>query len=174
MKWYMNQLIQFRNKGIILDEMVDVSDLTKISEIRSIPPVHVKGHGDFGSNKITFTLTIQGKMILPCSRTLKDATHAFRIETTETYLLSPEGYGQPDEENLHLVEGEVLDLLPMVKENILLEIPMQIFCDDPSDEGGAPQSGKGWQVITENDQKDRIDPRLAALKDFFNDNKNNE
>ncbi|WP_458414001.1 YceD family protein [Schinkia sp. CFF1] len=174
MKWYINQFNQFRNKGIIVDEMVDVSELEKTSDIRRIPPVHVKGHGDFGSNKITFTLTIEGTMILPCSRTLKDATHSFTIETTETYLLSPEGYGQPDEENLHQVEGEVLDLMPMIKENILLEIPLQIYCDDPSLEGGAPQSGKGWQVVSENEQKDRIDPRFLALKDFFNDNKNND
>ncbi|HHY74510.1 MAG TPA: DUF177 domain-containing protein [Bacillus bacterium] len=173
MKWYMTQLNQLRTKGIILDEMVDVSELTKTSEIRRISPVHVKGHGDFVSNKITFTITIQGKMILPCTRTLKDATHSFTIETTETYLLSPEGYGQLDEENLHLVEGEVLDLLPMVKENIILEIPMQIYCDDPSQEGGAPQSGNGWEVITEAEKKEKIDPRFSALKDFFKD-KNNE
>ena len=174
MKWYMNQLNQLRNKGIIVDEMVDVNELIDISEIRRIPPVHVKGHGDFGSNKVTFTLTIEGTMILPCSRTLKDATHSFKIETSETYLLSPEGFGHPDEENLHQVEGEVLDLLPMIKENILLEIPIQIFCDDPSKEGGAPQSGQDWEVITEHDKKDKIDPRLAALKDFFNEDKNNE
>lgn len=167
MKWYLNQLNQFRNKGIILDEMVDVSELTKTSEIRQIPPVHVKGHGDFGANKVTFTLLIEGTMILPCSRTLKDATHSFKIETTETYLLSPEGYGLPDEENLHQIEGDMLDLLPMIKENILLEIPIQIFCDDPTVEGGAPQSGKGWEVITEDDKRDKIDPRFAALKDFF-------
>lgn len=165
----MNQLNQFRNNGIILDDMVDVSELTKISEIRQIPPVHVKGHGEFGSNKVTFTLTIEGTMILPCSRTLKDAEHSFKIETTETYLLSPEGYADPDDDNLHQVEGEVLDLLPMIKENILLEIPIQIFCDDLSGEGGAPQSGNGWEVITEDTKKDKIDPRFAALKDFFND-----
>lgn len=170
----MNQLNQVRNKGIIIDDMVDVSELVKISDIRRIPPVHVKGHGDFGANKVTFTLTIEGTMILPCSRTLKDATHPFKIETTETYLLSPEGYGLPDEENIHQVEGEVLDLLPMIKENILLEIPIQIFCDNPTEEGGAPQSGKDWELITGNEKKDKIDPRLAALKDFFDDTKNNE
>jgi uncharacterized protein len=173
MKWYLNQLNQLRNKGIILDEMVDVSELIETSDIRRIPSVHIKGHGDFGSNKVTFTLTIEGTMILPCSRTLKDATHPFKIETTETYLLAPVGYGHPDEENLHQVEGEVLDLLPMIKENILLEIPIQIFCDEPSGEDVAPQSGQGWEMITESDKKDKIDPRLAALKDFFNE-KNNE
>ncbi len=169
----MNQLNQIRNKGIVIDEFVDVSNLVEISDIRRIPPVHVKGHGDFGANKVTFTLTIQGTMILPCSRTLKDASHSFNIETIETYLLSENGYGNPDEENLHQVEGEVLDLLPMIKENILLEIPIQIFCDDPTEKGGAPQSGKGWEVLSEDDKKDKIDPRFEALKDLFNDNKNN-
>lgn len=169
----MNQLNQIRNKGIVLDEKVDVSDLTKVSEIRDITTVHVKGRGDFGSNKVTFILTIEGKMILPCSRTLVDVEYPFKIETTETYLLSSDGYGHPEEENLHQIDGEVLDLLPMIKENILLEIPIQIFCDENNVEGGAPQSGKGWEVISEDEKKDQIDPRLAALKDFFNDNQNN-
>ncbi|WP_102347044.1 YceD family protein [Bacillus sp. Marseille-P3661] len=172
MKWYMNQLNQFRNTGIELDEYLDVSDLTNTSEIRRIPPVHIVGRGDFGSNKVTFSLKIQGTMILPCSRTLVDVEYPFNIETTETYLLSPSDYGYHDEEEIHYVEGELLDLSPMIKENILLEIPIQVFCDDNQVEGKAPQSGEGWEVISEEDSKNRIDPRLAALKNFFDDNKN--
>jgi uncharacterized protein len=57
----------------------------------------------------------------------------------------------------------LIDLTPVVKEEILLEIPMQIFCESVQKEEGAPQEGKDWQVITEDDRKDRIDPRLAGL-----------
>ncbi len=159
---------------MIVDEIVDVSELTGISEIRKISPVQVKGHGDFVANKIVFTLTIEGTMVLPCSRTLKDVPYSFSIDTKETYLLSDEDYCDHDEENIHHIKGEVLDLFPMIKENILLEIPIQIFCDDASLEGGAPQSGEGWELITEEAKKDRIDPRLAALKDFFKENKEND
>ena len=34
-------------------------------------------------------------------------------------------------------------------------------------EEGAPQSGKDWEVIHEQDKKDKIDPRLADLANFF-------
>ena len=53
-------------------------------------------------------------------------------------------------------------MTPIVKEEILLEIPMQIFCESEQEEEGAPQEGKDWQVISEEDRKDRIDPRLAG------------
>ncbi|MDF9555915.1 YceD family protein, partial [Bacillus tropicus] len=69
------------------------------------------------------------------------------------------------EAEIHCLEGEVLDLLPVIKENILLEIPMQIFSDDVS--GGAPMQGQDWQVISEENKEKTVDPRLAGLAKFF-------
>ena len=43
---------------------------------------------------------------------------------------------------------------------LLLEVPMQVFCEDSTEEA-APQSGKDWEVIHEQDKKDKVDPRLA-------------
>ena len=31
----------------------------------------------------------------------------------------------------------------------------------------APQSGKDWEVIHEQDKKEKVDPRLAGLAKFF-------
>ena len=37
-------------------------------------------------------------------------------------------------------------------------------------EEGAPQSGKDWEVIHEQEKKDKVDPRLAGLAKFFDQN----
>ena len=37
-------------------------------------------------------------------------------------------------------------------------------------EEAAPQSGKDWEVIHEEDQSKKIDPRLAGLAKFFDEN----
>ncbi|MDM5189631.1 DUF177 domain-containing protein [Bacillus sp. DX4.1] len=167
MKWSIHQLNKLRNKGLTLDEMVDVSELKEVEkDIREIKPVHVTGRVDFGSNKFTFHLHITGSMVLPCSRSLVDVTLPFDMKTIEVFQTSAEVAEEYETEaEIHRLEGEVLDLLPIIKENILLEIPMQIFSDDVS--GGAPSKGQDWQVISEKNEEKTVDPRLAGLAKFF-------
>ena len=44
--------------------------------------------------------------------------------------------------------------MPIIHEILLLEVPMQVFCEDSTEEG-APQSGKDWEVVHEQDKKIR-------------------
>ncbi|AST92162.1 MULTISPECIES: YceD family protein [Sutcliffiella] len=167
MKWSLMQLNLFTHKGLYIDETVDLNDITAVdSSIRSISPVHVTGRADLSSKKATFHLKIEGTMILPCTRTLVDVNFPFTIETKETFLFETASYTEEDEE-IHVLQGDVVDLIPIIKENILLEIPMQIYADSINEEGAAPQSGKGWSVVEEEEQGDKIDPRLAGLAKFF-------
>jgi uncharacterized protein len=171
-KWTIHQLHQLQNKGLTIDETIDVSDLKQVDKsIRDVSPVHIEGRADLSSTKFTFHLSIKGTMVLPCSRTLVDVLYPFEIHTTETFLLND--YDYTTDEDPHVVQGEIIDLLPIVKELILLEVPMQIFSKDENVEGAAPQSGKDWEVITEEQVKDKIDPRLAGLAKFF-EKKNQE
>ncbi|MCC3357584.1 YceD family protein [Bacillus sp. REN16] len=171
MKWTINQLNQLARKDLMIDETVDVKDIMELDKsIRDISPVQVSGRVDLSSSKASFHITISGSMILPCSRTLVDVKFPFEIRTTETFLLKETSdYDLESDDDIHQVRGEVIDLLPLIKENILLEIPIQIFCDDSNSEDAAPQSGQDWEVITEDDKKNKIDPRLAGLAKFFED-----
>jgi uncharacterized protein len=167
LKWTISQLNQLQNKGLKIEEEIDLSELvTSHQDIRDISPVSVSGRADIGSTEVTFHLSISGSMVLPCSRTLVDVQYPFSIDTTETFLLKPADYDT--EEDFHLAEGDIVDLTPIIKEILILEIPIQVFCDDgANEEGAAPQSGKDWEVITEDDQNNKIDPRLAGLAKFF-------
>ncbi|HZH61916.1 MAG TPA: YceD family protein [Metabacillus sp.] len=167
MKWTISQLHQLQSKGLKIDEEIDLSDLVRTHpDIRDISPVNVKGRADISSTKVTFHLSISGSMVLPCSRTLVDVPYPFSIDTTETFLLKPADY--ETEEEFYLPEGDVIDLIPIIKEIIVVEIPMQVFCDDvTNEEGAAPQAGKDWEVISEEDQNNKVDPRLAGLAKFF-------
>jgi uncharacterized protein len=113
---------------------------------------------------VTFHLTIKGHLILPCSRTLVDVNYPIHVETTETFLLH--GFDYESEEEIHQVKDDMIDLMPIIHEILILEVPMQVFCEDSGEEG-APQSGKDWEVIHEKNKKDKIDPRLASLAKFF-------
>lgn len=165
MKWTLSQLQKYRNKELLIDELVQVDEIKHLDPtIRDASPMRIKGRVDIDSAKVTFHLKLEGNLILPCSRTLVDVSYPINVETTETFLLK--GLDYEADEEVHQVKGEVIDLMPVIHEILILEVPMQVFCEESSEEG-APQSGKGWEIIQEQDKKDSIDPRLAGLAQFF-------
>jgi uncharacterized protein len=171
LKWNVSELNKLSRRGLSFDETVNVDKITELNdEIRDVTAVQVIGRADFGSNKVTFHLNIKGNMILPCSRTLVDVNFPFNIDTNETFALSGESTEGADEE-LHYPSKEIVDLMPLIRENILLEVPMQIFSESNEVKPKAPQSGEGWEVITEDNQQQKVDPRLEKLKDFFDEKK---
>jgi len=168
MKWTLSQLQKNRSKDFLIDEIVNMEEIKNLDQtIRDISPMHITGRADVDSAKVTFHLKINGHLILPCSRTLVDVNFPINVETTETFLLKDLDY-ESDEE-VYQVIGDQIDLIPVIQEILLLEVPMQVFCEDSSEEG-APQSGKDWEVIGEQEKKDKIDPRLAGLAQFFDQN----
>ncbi|MEK3809057.1 YceD family protein [Bacillus sp. FSL H8-0547] len=170
MKWSINELNKLQNKGLQIDETIQLTDMKgALSEVRDISPVSVTGRADLGSSKAVFHLTLAGTLILPCARTLVDVPFSFEIHTTETFLLKPNADFEM-EEDVHHVQEDIVDLIPVIKENILLEVPMQVFSDSVEEnDQAAPQEGKDWKVISEEENKNKIDPRLAGLSKFFDD-----
>ncbi|KOO40754.1 YceD family protein [Priestia koreensis] len=169
MKWTVHQLYQLQNKGLNFDETIDGKEFTDMGdEIRRVSDVHIKGRADISSARVTFSFTVEGELTLPCARTLVDVQYPFSIHANETFILKPTDY---EDEEVHFLEGDIVDLYPVIKELILLEVPMQVFSENTDVSGAAPQSGKDWEVISEENRKDRIDPRFAALQDFFKDKK---
>lgn len=129
MKWSINELNKLQNKGLQIDETIQLTDMRgALSEVRDISPVKVTGRADLGSSKAVFHLTLSGTLILPCARTLVDVPFPFEIHTTETFLLKPNADFEM-EEDVHHVQEDIVDLIPVIKENILLEVPMQVFSD---------------------------------------------
>lgn len=168
MKWSVQQLQSLQEKGLHLDELVDFSEVKKVdSEIREITPVRVKGEASVTRNSVTFQLEIAGSMTLPCARTLNDVEYPFTMKATEVFQLNDWATFE-DEEEVHPLKENMIDLVPYVQERILLEKPLRVFSD--KEEGPAPKSGSGWELKTVDDQeqeKAKVDPRLKELEKFF-------
>ncbi|WP_210363712.1 YceD family protein [Bacillus sp. REN3] len=168
MKWTISQIQKHRNKEFLIDETVRMDSVKETDpEIREVSPIKLSGRADISASKVTFQIRIQGHMILPCSRTLVDVRYPIDVETTETFVLN--GHDYVAEEDVYQVKGDVIDLEPVIREILLLEVPMQVFCDDADGQEGAPQSGKDWEVIEEQEKQEKLDPRLAGLAKFFED-----
>ncbi|PNB77236.1 hypothetical protein C1X30_29560, partial [Pseudomonas sp. FW305-BF6] len=89
---------------------------------------------------------------------------------TETFFTTSEW--KSEDENFHILEGDVLDLTPVIEEIILAEIPLQVFAEDTEGKETAPTSGTDWEVREHVEKEQKIDPRLAGLAKFF-DKKDN-
>ncbi|WP_404294212.1 YceD family protein [Cytobacillus kochii] len=166
MKWTLSQLQKYRSKDFSFDEIVNVDEVVKMdAEIRDASPMRITGRADIDSEKVIVHFKMEGHLILPCSRTLVDVKYPINVETIETFLLKASDY--ETEEEVHQVQGDVIDMMPIIHELLVLEVPMQVFCDDSGEEG-APQSGKDWEVISEQEKTEKIDPRLAGLAQLLN------
>lgn len=159
-----------------IDERIDISEVLKKRDpqIRYASPIHVTGEGNITSEKVTFQLHVTGNLILPCSRTLVDVEFPIDIESTETFLLKPSEFIGEDEE-VHQTIDDVVDLVPVITEILILEIPIQVFSENAKDDQNLP-AGNDWVVLTEDQVKQdeekaekKVDPRLAGLANFFDE-----
>ena len=103
-------------------------------------------------------IKISGYLIIPCSVTLKPVKHQFLIELDDEITNLYEEIGENDK-NIQ----NTIDILPIIWENILMEIPMRVVSENASFE---KTSGEGWKLLTE--EKDEIlNPEFAKLMDLF-------
>ena len=165
MKWSRAQLLQAENCTIYFDETIDFGPeiFAKMNQIRGLQDVTVSGniHYDTASERVFADLDIEGVMIVPCSITLEDVEYDFHTKSLEVF-----SFDKVDDEDVHEVKGDVVELLPVVFQLILMEVPLKVV------KKGLKQypKGDGWEVVKEEDykksKKDDIDPRLAKLKEF--------
>ena len=174
MKWAIHQFAKYRDNGMTLDEFVTLENVKKRNpDVRNISPVHVEGHCTFGAAQMTCHLKLTGTLILPCARTWEDVEFPFEIESDEIFSWSETASANAlAYDNFHVVEGDVIDVDPVLEELILLEIPLQVYkegADQFKHEGGA-----GWSYTTDEDLEEeleddqpKLDPRLAELAKYF-------
>src|SRR5699024_3265095 len=142
------------SKPFEFDQEVDISELTSWeNDIRRISPVRVQGNCVLDGDQIIFSLDISGEMILPCARTLEDVSYPFQVKEVEVFSESPY-YGKEEEENeIHQVQGEVIDLKPCIYENVLLAIPFRVYADEDVLQN-ALVKGEGWELTIESTEED--------------------
>lgn len=167
MKWSMAQLQKLKVHGLTLDETINLDSLKERDpHIRHVSPIRVRGTAEIDTRKVIFDLHITGVLILPSSRTLEDVSLPIDIRTKETFLYENQG----TDEDVNLIDGETIDLIPVLEDLILLEIPLQIIGENDT-MPSSQKSGNGWTYFESESElkKDTIDPRLAKLKELLED-----
>ena len=137
-------------------EIIIPDDMLVNTDIRRISPVKVIGYVYNNEEELELSITIKGTMVLPCARTLKAIRISINIEINDVI-------GQNSDNSLEINQN-TLDIFPIVWQNILVDVPLRVLAPDAEEES---IEGDGWRLITEDDKKEEIDPRLSKLKDYF-------
>ncbi|MDD2391444.1 MAG: DUF177 domain-containing protein [Bacilli bacterium] len=150
------------NKGvlefILVDEDYSFSqEQLKNSGILRLDNVHINGEISLSDEDYQIILNIKGTMILPCSLTLKEVEYPFNIniDNNMSDLLEEIDKNSENKQN-------TIDILPIIWQNILMEVPIKVTSTDLGD---FKTSGDGWKIITE--PETNINPELERLKDLL-------
>ena len=151
------------NTGVVeyidIDEDINIDDeKLNSSEIISLKNTKVVGSISSEGKEHYLECEITGTMILPCSMTLKPVDYEFNIKVEGIMEELFEEIGEIVKNNQNTI-----DILPIIWENILMEIPMKVVSDQVED---VQTSGNGWRLITEEDSKS-INPEFEKLKDLL-------
>lgn len=124
---------------------------------------NVKVEGEILKNSlgnIELNVDVEGVMVLPCAITLKPVDYPFVITISGEIEELMENF-EENERNFK----NTIDILPIIWENILMEIPMRVVSEDVK-EKDLNLSGDGWKFVTEEEEK--TSP-LSELMNFLDD-----
>ncbi len=148
---------------IIIDESIKIpEDYYKDNDdIKDVSLVKV--FGDITDNQEYFSvnLNIKCELTLVCSVSLKDVKYNIDINIEEII-----GENDNNLEEFDKIINNSIDLLPIIWQNILVEVPMRVVSEDVQEEN---IYGNGWKFITKEEESKEIDPRLSKLKDFLSE-----
>lgn len=118
-------------------------------------------NGKITKNNIGYILqlNISGTMQLSCAITLEPVNYPFMIEINDE-LSNLIG----ENEEIVKKSTNAIDILPIIWENILVEIPMKVTSDNAHNQ---KYEGVGWRLLSEEDKTNNINPELEKLKELY-------
>ena len=108
---------------------------------------------------------------IDCTRCLKPVEQSLAIDFSVSFV-TPEHFAVDKEKEVptedldtDVIDTDALDLKDVIREQILLNLPAQLFCR-PDCKGLCAECGADLNLIDCDCDSDRIDPRWAALKNL--------
>lgn len=148
---------------IDIDEDFEIDlNVYQNKDIVALNNMHTKGRISLNATEnLEFNLSITGIMILKDSVTLENIEYPINIEINDEYSLEDE-YLQ----EYYKKEQNILDIMTILWENIVLEVPIRLTKTE-----NMQLSGDGWSMGNVENNNDNIDPRLARLAELLDEGK---
>lgn len=156
-------LAELTNKSVTYDnDFVINADTYKEVGIIDLKNLHVTGDISLNSvSMLAVNLTVTGIMVIPDSVTTEPVDYPFTSKIEEEYDINDENFLE-----YYQKEQNILDIMKILWENIVLEVPMRFTLAKD-----AHLSGDGWSLGEDKNKDDQIDPRLAKLAELLDNGK---
>ena len=156
-------LAELTNGSVTYDnDFVINADTYKEVGILDLKNLHVTGDISLNSvSMLAVNLTVTGIMVIPDSVTTEPVDYPFTSKIEEEYDINDENFLE-----YYQKEQNILDIMKILWENIVLEVPMRFTVTKD-----AHLSGDGWSLGEEENKDDQIDPRLAKLAELLDNGK---
>jgi uncharacterized protein len=164
LKW--KDIVAKQGNAVKVEEQMDMSSYIKdTADLIRIEPLHVDLSATLTSGLVEVKGHLHTDATLQCSKCLKTFVAHLDVPFREMYSDIPPTNG--DDEDIHLVTGQEIDLMPEVEQNFMLAIPYIPTCSEEC-QGLCPVCGKNRNEEACGCKQEKVDPRLAGLADFFN------
>jgi DUF177 domain-containing protein len=115
--------------------------------------------------------TINTAAEIACTRCLEPTAVPLKFDFVSRFVAT-ESFGTSGEHELHgedldydAIEGEQIDLTEVIREQLLLNLPQQVVCQEDC-RGLCEKCGANRNLIDCKCENDELDPRWASLKDL--------
>ena len=141
------------------------------SDLKLKGDLHATGEIEKTAAEVIVRGSITGDAEVECSRCLQPVEQKLKIDfqanfvTPEHFSLDKENEVSISDLDTDVLEGDRIEIKDIVREQILLNIPEQVFCN-PDCKGLCPKCGANRNLIDCKCDLNETDPRWAALKNL--------
>jgi len=138
----------FEESSLLIEDDVSIADLLGSARLsRTGQGIYIKGH-------------LQGKLDLECVRCLSGYQQILNADIDVLFEYPPQKTSDP---HLSIADDAILDLNPILRENFLLDVPIQPLCEGDCT-GLCAVCGEFITAEHQSHAEEDVDPRLAVLK----------
>jgi uncharacterized protein len=121
------------------------------------------------SEGVLVTGTVSGSATGECGRCLEEIVHEVNEKVVELFAFpGSETTDTTTEDEVYRVEGECIDVEPVVRDAVVLSLPWTPLCR-PDCAGLCSECGQKLDDLPAGHSHERLDPRWAALTERKND-----
>ena len=164
MKYNLTQLISQKVNEVKVDSILTFNqdDDLSTNDTFCSAPVMVTGAIKRNGKNFSLELHYESKWTFLCGRCLGETEYVVEGEIMRSIVKER---NDAEDDNVY-VESAVIDLYDVIYNDIVLNLPTQVICDDDC-KGLCPDCGINLNTDSCNCDDENIDPRLAKLKNLF-------
>ncbi len=117
--------------------------------------------------------TVRAPLSGECARCLDQFTSSIEADFQELFVYPDTRSGSGADEDEYLLEGDLLDLQPVLRDAVVLALPLSPACQDDCP-GLCAECGARLAEVGSDHRHEAADPRWATLRGLFDSGNNRD